>query len=77
MAANTTGLNVKRMKIYYTGETSSNPEIIYPYDSDEAEKIMQGFDETISRIIRKDFNDKAHDPEICRECVFRFYCGRS
>ena len=77
MAVNTTGLDVKRMKIYYTGETSATPEIIYPYDSDEAEKIMKGFDETISRIIRKDFNDKAHDPEICRECVFRFYCGRN
>lgn len=77
MAGQTTGLNVKRVKIYYTGETSTSPEIIYPYDSDEAEKIMKGFDETVSRIIRKEFDIKARDSEKCRECVFRFYCGRS
>ena len=75
MAGQTTGLNVARMRLYYTGETSSSPEIIYPYDSDEAEKIMKGFDETVSRIIRKEFDIKARDSEICRECVFRFYCG--
>lgn len=77
MAGNATGLSVKRMKLYYTGETSGSPEIIYQYDPDEAEKIMGGFDETVRRIISKSFNDKARDPEVCRECVFRFYCGRA
>ena len=76
MAENATGLSVKRVRIYYTGETSTSPEIIYPYDSGEAEKIMKGFDETVSRITRKEFSIKARDSEICRECVFRFYCGR-
>ena len=75
MAGNATGLSVKRMKLYYTGETSGSPEIIYQYDPEEAEKIMRGFDETVRRIISKSFNDKARDSEVCRECVFRFYCG--
>ena len=76
MAGNATGLSVKRMKLYYTGETSGSPEIIYQYDPDEAEKIMRGFDETVKRIMSKNFDDKARDSEVCRECVFRFYCGR-
>ncbi|MBQ7168979.1 MAG: UvrD-helicase domain-containing protein [Synergistaceae bacterium] len=76
MAGEATGLKVSRMKLYYTGEESSNPEIVYQYDADEAERIMKGFDDTVSRISRKDFADKAPNPESCRECVFRYYCGR-
>ena len=63
------------MKIYCTGETLSSPEIIYPYDSEEAERIMKGFDETVRKIVSKDFDHKAPDTETCSECVFRHYCG--
>ena len=70
------GLKVDRMKIYCIGETSGNPEIIYAYDSEEAEKVMKGFDETVSKITGKDFDHQAPDIETCRECVFRHYCGR-
>ena len=37
---------------------------------------MKGFDETVSRLAAGDFAGKAPDPETCRECVFRHYCGR-
>ncbi len=76
MAGNATGLNAERLKLYFLGEESSSPEIIYTYAPEEAERIMKGFDETVSRIISKDFTRKAQDPEICRDCVFRHYCGR-
>ena len=76
MAGNTTGLKADRLKLYCTGEESGSPEITYPYNSDEAEEIMKGFDETVSKIISRDFNSKAPDPETCRECVFKYYCGR-
>lgn len=76
MAGNATGLNAGRLRLYFTGEENGSPEIIYQYDPDEAAEIMKGFDETVSKIIRKDFNHKADDSEICRDCVFRHYCGR-
>lgn len=71
------GLNVNRMKLYYTGEDGDNPEIVYPYDREEADGIMRGFDETVRRIQAKDFGHRTKDPDTCRECGFRFYCGRA
>ena len=71
------GLKVKRLKIYYTGENSGSPEIVFQYDSDEAEKVMKGFDETVKKIAGKDFSRKARDLETCKECVFRYYCGEN
>ena len=72
----TSGLKVDSMKIYYTGEESLSPELTFQYDPAEAEEVMKGFDETVSRIMRGDFEHKAKDIETCRDCVFRFYCGR-
>ena len=77
LVEHSSGLKVSRMKIYYLGESSSNPEMIYTYNPDEAEKIMTVFDETVDRITAKDFNHKASDIEQCRECVFRYYCERA
>ena len=77
MVEHAAGLKVNRMKLYYMAEESGNPEITYQYDADEAEKIMKGFDDTVSKIACKEFSSKAQDSEICRECVFRYYCGRS
>ena len=71
------GLKVKRLKIYYTGENSGSPEIVFQYDSDEAEEVMRGFDETVKKISGKDFSRKARDVETCKECVFRYYCGEN
>ena len=34
------GLKVNRMKLYYTGESSGNPEIVYDYNEAEAEKVI-------------------------------------
>ena len=70
------GLKVSRMKLYYTGENTNAPEITYTYNPEEAENIMNGFDDTVAKIVSRDFSAKAKDPEICRECDFRFYCGR-
>ncbi|MBQ3403205.1 MAG: UvrD-helicase domain-containing protein [Synergistaceae bacterium] len=76
MVEHSSGLKVRRMRLYYTGDETGNPEIIYDYDNEEAEKIMTGFDETVGRIMAKDFSRKAPDIETCKECVFRYYCGR-
>ena len=76
LVGRTLGLEADRLKLYYTGEEGGSPEIVYPYDKEEADGIMRGFDETVSRIMSKDFNHKARDAETCKECGFRYFCGR-
>ena len=70
------GLKVNRMKLYYTGESSGTPEIVYVYDEAEAEKVIAGLDETVRKIISRDFEHRTSNIDICHECDFRFYCGR-
>ncbi|MBR1657418.1 MAG: UvrD-helicase domain-containing protein [Synergistaceae bacterium] len=69
------GLKVKRLRIYFIGENAGSPEILFEYDSDEAAKIMEGFDDVVRKISGKDFGHKANDIDTCSECVFRYYCG--
>lgn len=76
LVENATGLNVSGLRIYYTGENGNSPEITYAYDKSEAEEIMKGFDETVRKIIAKDFNHRTSDIDTCKECAFRFFCGR-
>ncbi len=76
LVENTTGLNVSSLRIYYTGENGNSPEITYKYNRDEAEEIMKGFDDTIRKIIAKDFDCGTSDVDTCKECAFRYYCGR-
>ncbi|MBQ7154120.1 MAG: UvrD-helicase domain-containing protein [Synergistaceae bacterium] len=77
LAVKSLGLTVNSMKLYYTGEESSTPEIVYPYDENEAEGIMQNIDGTVDRIIAQDFEHRTQDLETCKDCVFRFYCERT
>lgn len=77
LAAKSLGLNVSSMKLYYTGEESNSPEIAYAYDENEAGKIIMEFDATVDKILAQDFEQRTSDLETCKECVFRFYCGRA
>ena len=77
MTERASGLKVSRMKLHYMADESGNPEITYQYDAGIAEEIMRGFDATVRSIMSKDFSGKAPNPETCKKCVFRFYCGRS
>lgn len=76
LVENATGLNVSGLRIYYTGENENSPEMTYKYNKSEAEEIMKGFDETVRKIISKDFMHRTQDIETCKECSFRYYCGR-
>ena len=73
----TLGLRIDNMKIYYTGETGNNPEAIYKYNETEAEEVVKNFDRIVKRIMDCDFDLRASDIENCRDCDFRFYCGRA
>ena len=76
LAAHALGLGVSGMKLYYTGEKGSNPEIVYPYDEEEAEKVVKGFDEVVRKIQAVDFEHRSQDIETCGECPFRYHCRK-
>ncbi len=38
------------------------------------EGTMAVFDDTIKKIMNKDFHRCADDPKVCNSCDFRFYC---
>ena len=69
-----TGQKVSKMHIYYTGEDGSVPTITYPYMKSAVEGTMAVFDDTVHKIMKKDFYRCAKDPKVCNACDFRFYC---
>ena len=69
-----TGQKVSKMHIYYTGEDGGVPTITYPYTKSAVEGTMAAFDDTVHKIMKKDFRRCADDPKVCNACDFRFYC---
>ncbi|HCT92390.1 MAG TPA: ATP-dependent helicase [Lachnospiraceae bacterium] len=69
-----TGQKVSKMHLYYTGEDDGVPTITYPYTRSAVEGTMAVFDDTVHKIMKKDFRRCADDPKVCAECDFRFYC---
>ena len=69
-----TGQKVSKMHLYYTGEESGVPTITYPYTKTAVEGTMAVFDDTVHKIMKKDFHRCADDPKVCNACDFRFYC---
>ena len=68
------GLLDIQMHIYYTGEDSGVPTITYQYTKSAVEGTMAAFDDTVKKIMKKDFRRCAEDPKVCNTCDFRFYC---
>lgn len=69
-----TGQKVSKMHIYYTGEDSGVPTITYPYTKSAVEGTMAAFDDTVHKIMKKDFRRCSKDLKVCNACDFRFYC---
>ncbi len=69
-----TGQKVSKMHLYYTGEDDGVPTITYPYTKSAVEGTMAVFDNTVHKIMKKDFRRCAEDPKVCNACDFRFYC---
>lgn len=69
-----TGQKVSKMHIYYTAEENSNPMITYPYTRTAVEGTVAAFDDTVQKILKKDFNHRCSDANTCRNCDFRYYC---
>jgi DNA helicase-2/ATP-dependent DNA helicase PcrA len=37
---------------------------------------IQAFDDTVHKILRKDFTHRSDSSKTCSECDFRFYCDK-
>ena len=69
-----TGQKVSKMHLYYTAEEEGVPTITYPYQKTAIEGTMAAFDDTVHKIMKKDFHKCSDDSKICRNCDFRYYC---
>ncbi|MFL0246000.1 ATP-dependent DNA helicase [Candidatus Clostridium stratigraminis] len=71
-----TGQKVSKMHLYYTGEETGVPTITYPYQKSSVDATIAAFDDTVHKILRKEYKQKAASLKTCNECDFRFYCGK-
>ena len=69
-----TGKKVSNMHLYYTAEEGGDPKITFPYDKEAVDKTMSVFDDTVEKIMRKDFSTRCSNQKVCNECDFRHYC---
>ena len=69
-----TGQKVSKMHLYYTGEENGVPTITYPYTKTAIEGTIAAFDETVQKIMKKDYRKCSSDIKVCKNCDFRFYC---
>lgn len=70
-----TGQKVSKMHLYYTGEENGNPMISFPYTKSAIEGTVSAFDDTVHKIMKKDFKHGCDNPITCKNCDFRHYCG--
>jgi len=71
-----TGEKVSKMHLYFTGEDVGVPTISYPYQKTAVNSTIQAFDDTVHRIMRKEFGHRSSSPKTCSDCDFRFYCSK-
>ena len=71
-----TGQKVSNMILYYTGAGEDEvPTIQFRNSRTAIDGTMAVFDETVQKIMRKDFSHCANNDKTCKNCDFRFYCG--
>lgn len=69
-----TGQKVSKMHLYYTGEENENPIISFEYIKSDIDRIVAEFDDTVHKILKKDFKRSSKDDKICSNCDFKYYC---
>lgn len=71
-----TGKKVSKMHLYYTGEEDGVPTVTFPYKKYAVRETMNAFDETVRKIMRKDFSHCSKDGKVCLNCDFRYFCKK-
>ena len=60
----------------HTGEENGNPMISFPYTKSAIDGTVAAFDDTVHKILKKDFRSCSNDPRTCSNCDFRYYCQK-
>ena len=72
------GKKVSKMHIYYTAEQEgSSPYLSFNYSKTAIEGTIAAFDNTVHKIMNKEFSQCANSNRICKSCDFRFYCSKN
>ena len=71
-----TGQKVSKMHIYYTGEEGGVPTITFSRQETAIDATVRAFDDTVQKILRKDYNGCSESAKTCRACDFRYYCRK-
>jgi len=70
-----TDQKVSKMHLYYTSEENAVPTISFPYQKTAIDATIQAFDDTVHKILRKEYTHRSESTKACMECDFRYYCG--
>ncbi len=70
------GVSVSKMHLYYTGAENSSPWVSFNNDKAEVQSAIDSCTAVVRKIQNKDFSCRTNKDKVCRDCDFRFYCGR-
>ena len=70
------GLKFSKMHLYYTGTEHSSPIITFEHRKSEVDQAIRSFTDIVRKIERKEFSCQAKNHITCRECDFRYFCGK-
>ncbi len=68
------GVRVDRMALYYTGEESGNPRIVFPRETADIKGTIDQIDRVVGRIVAKDYGLTERPEKLCKNCDFRSFC---
>lgn len=70
-----TGETVSKMHLYYTGEEDSNPQLTWDYSPSAVEATMEVVEETVQKIMTREYAGCARSEKTCGTCDFNAYCS--
>ncbi len=70
------GLDVRRITAYYTGAEEGNNLIEFDCSPEDIADTVTRFDSTVRKIEGGRFGGRSRVLKYCKNCQFRYYCGR-
>jgi len=68
------GVKIERMALYYTGEESGNPRIVFPRETADIKGTIDQVDSVLGRIVGKEYELSERPEKLCKNCDFRAFC---
>ena len=77
LVENRHGYKVSKMNLYFTGEDSGIPTVSYNYTPTAISGTMESFDDTVQKIINREYHNQSNKQKTCDNCDFRYLCGKN